>query len=247
MVVGFKNIFGEFKTPWDGKGSMISDNPRIGSSDLMDTGSTISIDFYEYIVSDQQSKPSQWTTINPQIAMGDHIESFRLVTWNIWFDKLEQDLRNSSILQELFSIPSVDIIAIQEATTPFLELIQSDKRIRTGWIITDYRDINYGREISSNWYGNIFLVRKKWIGNIRGWVKMFPTSNQGRFIEVLEISRAETSVVWRSSDERLTVIRFELVVHILSLLERTLKNGNDNPISLDISLPMTTISKEQRP
>lgn len=206
----------------------------------MDPGCTISINFYEYIVSNQKSKPSQWTTIHSQIAMADRIESFRLVTWNIWFDKREQDLRNPCILQELFSIPSVDVIAIQEATTQFLELIQADKKIRTEWVITDYRDINHQRAIPLKWYGDIFLIRKKWIGNIRAWVKMFPTSNQGRFIEVLEISQGETSVVLRSNERRLiTLNRFELVMHILSLLERTLKNGNDNPISLDISLQMT--------
>lgn len=161
----------------------------------MNLGSAISVDFCEYTSSDGPSNPSQWIPVSSPTAIADRIDSFRLVTWNIWFDKLEKNIRNYSILRELFSIPSVDVIALQEVTSYFLELVQKEKIICSEWIITDYRDTKHRRGISENWYGNIFLVRKKWAGNIRGWVKGFPTSSKGRFIEILEIFQGDTSVV----------------------------------------------------
>src|SRR6266496_189804 len=157
----------------------------------MNSESAAPIDFYEYS-SDNALNPPQWSPASSGTAIVDRIDSLHLVTWNIWFDKLEQDIRYSSSLQELLSIPSIDVIAIQEATSEFFELIQADTTIQRDWLFTDYRDANHRIQITENWYGNIFLVRKKWAGNIRGWVKRFPTSSFGRFLVIFEIFQGDT-------------------------------------------------------
>jgi hypothetical protein len=125
----------------------------------------------------------------------DCIDTVRLVTWNIWFDELQHDLRYHSVLDELLTIPLVDVISIQEVTSRFFELLRIDSRVRNDWLMTDYTDDSHRREIPPNWYGNIFLIRKKWAGSIRGWVRKFPTSNRKRFIEIIEIFQEHTSMV----------------------------------------------------
>jgi hypothetical protein len=165
-------------------------NKQIGSG--METELITAIEFYEY--SGDPSK-LQWRPASARGAIADCIKSLGLVTWNVWFDKLEQDTRHSSVLQELTSIPSIDVIALQEATSAFLEIIQTDTTIQSDWLLTDYRDANHRRQIVENWYGSIFLVRRKWAGNIRGSVTKFPTSKLGRFLLTLEIFQGDTSVV----------------------------------------------------
>jgi endonuclease/exonuclease/phosphatase family metal-dependent hydrolase len=152
------------------------------------------VEFYECSFSDS-SKPLQWRPASSRNAVTDRIDSLRLVTWNIWFDKLEQDRRYSSVLKELTSIPSVDVIALQEVTSAFLEMIQVDSIIQKDWLLTDHRDANHRQQITENWYGNIFLVRRKWAGNIRGWVIKFQTSKLGRFLVTVEIFQRDASVV----------------------------------------------------
>ena len=107
------------------------------------------------------SKPLQWRPASSRSAVADRIDSLRLVTWNIWFDKLEQNTRYSSVLKELISIPSVDVIALQEVTSAFLEMIQADITIQRDWLLTDYRDANHrqqtariGTGIFSSYGGN---------------------------------------------------------------------------------------------
>lgn len=150
--------------------------------------------FYEYN-SPYRFEPGQWIPILAHATITDRIDAVRLVTWNIWFDELEQDIRYHFVLDEILSIPLIDIISIQEVTSRFLQLLRMDSRVRKDWLMTDYTDDSHRREIATNWYGNIFLIRKKWAGNIRGWAKSFPTSSKKRFIEIVEIFQENTSVV----------------------------------------------------
>lgn len=152
------------------------------------------IEFYENSSADSP-KLFQWRPASSRGAIVDRIDSLSVVTWNIWFDKLEQDTRYSSVLKELVSIPPIDVIALQEVTPAFLEMIYADITIQRDWLLTDYRDANHRQEIVESWYGNIFLVRRKWARNIRGWVTKFPTSRMGRYLVTLEIFQGDTSVV----------------------------------------------------
>lgn len=162
----------------------------------MSTNPANPILFYEYAPSNSHSAaPSQWIPVSSYDPHLDRISSLRVVTWNIWFDRREQHIRFPAVLAELLSIPLVDVICLQEVTTSFLDLIRADKTIRRDWLITDYTDENHRWEIPPSWYGNIFLVRKVWAGNIRGWVKRFPTSRMGRFALVLEIGKDDECMV----------------------------------------------------
>src|SRR5271170_5271749 len=109
----------------------------------MSTNTAPPILFYEYVSSNSHSPASsQWSPVSSYPPNADRVSSFRVVTWNIWFDRREQYIRFSAVLAELLSIPFVDVICLQEATTSFLELIRGDKTIRRDWLITDYTDEN---------------------------------------------------------------------------------------------------------
>jgi hypothetical protein len=162
----------------------------------MSSGSGTPIIFYEYVPSSTESgESSQWSPVSSHPPCVDPITSLRVVTWNIWFDRRDQRTRFSAVIAELRAMPCIDVICLQEVTTSFLDLIHADAAIRTDWLITDYTDENHRWEIPPSWYGNIVLVRKKWAGNIGGWVKKFPTSTMGRYALVLEISQNDKCVV----------------------------------------------------
>src|SRR5277367_3497841 len=155
----------------------------------MSTYAATPILFYKYVSSNSHSQgSSQWSPVSSYPPNTDRVSSFRVITWNIWFDKREQQIRFPAVLTELLSIPLVDVICLQEVTTSFLDLIREDKSIRRDWLITDYTDESHRGEIVPSWYGNIFLVRKIWAGNIRGWVRKFPSSSMGRFALIMEIT-----------------------------------------------------------
>lgn len=152
------------------------------------------VDLYEY--DSQYSTPdnARWRPIN---FLSESIHSIRLVTWNIWFHRFQQERRFKSVVQELKSLPSVDIIALQEVTKSFLSLLRADKEIQSRWVITECWDDHYQRELQSNiWYRNMFLVRKSWSGFTKASVKRLH-SPMGRFIVTLEISPPDGSVVAR--------------------------------------------------
>jgi hypothetical protein len=123
--------------------------------------------------------------------------TLRLVTWNVWYEAVEQETRFSGFIKEISVIPGpqVDIIALQEVTPQFLHWLQSSDHIQSDWLLTDRWDKSHEAGIPNNWYGIMFLVRKKWAGSVRGWAKRFPTSKQGRFVEMVEIFHDNTSLV----------------------------------------------------
>jgi hypothetical protein len=156
---------------------------------------TTTIPFYEYASKDP-GKP-QWQPVSscsPTVDR-DRIDTLRLLIWNIWFDKLEHNIRFSAVIEEILSIPNLDIAGLQEVTPEFLNLARAHPVIQRDWILTDYEDEQHLRELDPTWYGNVFLVRRKWAGSIRGWVKKFPTSTMKRFVVMLEIFQGDTSVV----------------------------------------------------
>jgi hypothetical protein len=96
------------------------------------------IELYEYATSDSSSaKDSQWQPVTSHSPMTDPIEAIQLATWNVWFDELEQKTRFSAIIEILLSIPSLDIISLQEVTPEFLKLAQRHPSIRANWVLTN--------------------------------------------------------------------------------------------------------------
>lgn len=138
--------------------------------------------------------PSSNTTESPPISV------ITLVTWNVWFDKVGQEARFQGFLKELIALDPVDIVALQEVTLYFVEWLQSSPYIRSNWLLTNRWDQPHEKGIPKNWYGNIFLVRKKWSPCIYGWVKAFPTSKMGRYVALLALCQDGKSVVGTIKD-----------------------------------------------
>jgi endonuclease/exonuclease/phosphatase family metal-dependent hydrolase len=154
-----------------------------------------SIPIYEFSTNDKAGNP-QWLPIASPCPPSprNHISSIRLLTWNIWFDKLSQEQRFSAIIQQIVSLPHLNIAALQEVTPEFIQLAKAHPQIQREWLLTDYTDEEHGTEVEPTWYGNIFLVRKGWEG-LRGWVRKFETSNMKRFVVILEIQNGSESLV----------------------------------------------------
>jgi endonuclease/exonuclease/phosphatase family metal-dependent hydrolase len=162
----------------------------------MNVVSATPIPFYEFS-SDKASEAPKWSPMDLTPDENLAIHGFTLATWNVWFGKLEQDIRFASVVKTLLSL-SADIVCIQEATPGFIEKVFANSDIRRDWVLSDYRDEHHKTEIQGHeeiWYGNMILVQKKWAGNIRGWVKQFPTSKKRRYIVILEIYQGNTGAV----------------------------------------------------
>jgi hypothetical protein len=162
--------------------------------------SSAPIQLYEYVPSINPTKTSgsrkDWCLVSHHPELPAPVTACSVVTWNVWFDKLEQESRFQGALKELLSLPSVDLICLQEVTPQFIEWLQLSADIRAEWLMTDCWDAYHQAEIPPNWYGCIFLVNKKWAGNIRGWVRKFPTSKMGRFVIMAEVFQGHASLVY---------------------------------------------------
>lgn len=159
----------------------------------------IPVDFYEHVFDNASTSQSRWQPVSRSTGSTVCIDEFGIVTWNVWFNELEKQRRFQGFRKELFSFPNVDIVSLQEVTREFLGFLQEDVAIQSDWLMTDTWDISHEREIWPNSYGCIFMVKKKWTGNVRAWVRRFPTSKMGRFVIMAEIFQGDKSVVRRRS------------------------------------------------
>lgn len=169
----------------------------------METSSATPIDFYEHVIPEVRldfatTEDPDWHPIEFKREASDPINSLRIVTWNVWFDKVQQKTRFLGALDELFKLPDVDIVCLQEVTKEFLGWLKSTPEIRADWLVTDRWDADHAREVPENYYGCIFLLRKKWAGNVRAWVQKFPTSKMGRFVVMAEFFQAGKTLVTNS-------------------------------------------------
>ena len=159
-----------------------------------------SVDLYEYTSRYLGKNSIGWRPIKRNSQFTQAVQSIRLVTWNVWFDELDQELRFKSILRKVKSRPLVDIIALQEVTESFFSILRADEDIRLAWILTDPWDDGHQQALhdSDIWYRNMFLVRKTWGKYTRASVNSL-SSMMERFIVTLEISGPNSSVVSRSN------------------------------------------------
>ena len=170
------------------------------------------IRFYEYSTS--ADGQSLWSPIPSNVVENcSPITRLGIATYNVWFDKVEKRTRFEAVLRELISIPAIDLVSLQEVTEEFLHWLQESPEIQAHWVLTNCWDSEHQREIPPNWYGCMLLVTKRWAGNVRGWVKRFPTSKMGRFVVMAEIFQNGSSLVlfgWFS----LLIFRFALPMRI---------------------------------
>lgn len=167
----------------------------------MQTSSATPISFYEHLapqapVDESSTQDAQWHPIKCAPESEEPIISIKVVTWNIWFDKVEQRKRFEAALKELLAIPELDIVCLQEVTKEFLGWLQSASKIRADWILTDRWDVDHFRETEETWYGCMFLVNRKWRGNVRAWVQKFPTSKMKRFVIMAEFFQGDETMVF---------------------------------------------------
>eukprot|EP00933_Yihiella_yeosuensis_P057751 TRINITY_DN57794_c0_g1_i1.p1 TRINITY_DN57794_c0_g1~~TRINITY_DN57794_c0_g1_i1.p1 ORF type:complete len:325 (-),score=62.66 TRINITY_DN57794_c0_g1_i1:49-1023(-) len=76
----------------------------------------------------------------------------RVVTWNVWFDSLQQYLRANALMKEVLrEVP--DVICLQEVLPGFLESLRKSEALRAAYHISPF-------EIAG--YGSVMLVRSDW-------------------------------------------------------------------------------------
>jgi endonuclease/exonuclease/phosphatase family metal-dependent hydrolase len=156
---------------------------------------------YEYAPNGTSSaNDSQWQATATHNLSTDPINVIQLATWNIWFDELEQKTRFTAVLEMILSIPSLDIVSLQEVTPSFLDLAQKHHSIQSEWVMTDCWDTEHQKERQGSGKGNIFLIKKRWASNIRAWVKKFPTSTMERFVVILDMFQGDASLVRSHED-----------------------------------------------
>jgi len=159
---------------------------------MEETGTKINL--YEY--QSAEAQPSWRPLASNAIRFSGSITGLRIITFNVWFDNLEKRIRFDGVIRELLSIPSVDVISLQEVTEEFLEWLQETPEIQSDWLLTNCWDADHERELRHpNWYGCILLVTKRWAGNVRGWIKRFPTSKMRRFVVMAEVFQNGKSLV----------------------------------------------------
>lgn len=75
----------------------------------------VSKDWQRYLVGEQR------TVIN----------SLTLMTWNVWYERVEEKFRHREILHQIHLLrQEVDVIALQEVTQKFLSELRSDESIQ---------------------------------------------------------------------------------------------------------------------
>jgi tyrosyl-DNA phosphodiesterase 2 len=80
-----------------------------------------------------------------------------ILTWNVWFG-LEKPVRRWTRLLDDVASLRPDLIAFQEVTVPFLEMLRKESWVRRSYEISDPR----GEEISS--YGSVIVSRYPILG-----------------------------------------------------------------------------------
>ena len=151
--------------------------------------------FYEYAATDDKWQPHNAVDNN---RTGKNVVSHRLslMTWNIWYEPVEDKLRFQGILNQIYRVTQeVDVIALQEVTPRFLAALQSNQYIQQHWLITDRWDDAHQKVLRDNGYGVMFLVNRALEINIEAWIAPFPTSKTGRYAQLLEMKTDDLNLV----------------------------------------------------
>jgi len=110
--------------------------------------------------------------------------SFKVCTWNIWFDHIHQEERINNAMNEL-QLQQPEVICLQEVTKPMLHFVFNHP------ICVDY-NVLYDQH-STESYGEVFLLRRdRPVTNF--YSIPFRDSNMGRRIYVLDTEMCQTRV-----------------------------------------------------
>lgn len=116
------------------------------------------------------------------------IRDLTLMTWNVWYEPVEEKLRHREILNQIDLLKEkVDVIALQEVTQRFLTELLRDESLQQHWLITDRWDNAHRKVLPENGYGIMFLVNRAMELNIETSVVAFPKSKSGRYAQLLEM------------------------------------------------------------
>jgi hypothetical protein len=150
-------------------------------------------------LSDSRSPRRQWNALRLDEQLSSESSGptspFTIATWNVWFTRMAQKTRFHAIIRELLETPELDMVSLQEVTKEFLKCLMSTPEILKDWMWTFCWDRDHRHETHQQRYGNIVLVKRKWIFNVRAWVQRFPTSTMNRYVTMVEFFQGDQALV----------------------------------------------------
>ena len=116
--------------------------------------------------------------------------SFRILTWNIWFETLYKEERTTALIETIKSLnPLPDVCCFQECTAGFERQLQADDWWRTTWAMTKCADQFAVTHFS---YGTMVFARRELIEKmefkVKAWFEPWEVSQTGRGLLVLELT-----------------------------------------------------------
>jgi endonuclease/exonuclease/phosphatase family metal-dependent hydrolase len=148
---------------------------------------TTPVPFYEYVETSDDWRPYS-RTVYPKTGDNVSVRGLTLMTWNVWYEPMEENLRHREIFNRIHqAAEEVDVIALQEVTPRFLAELQYEKFVRRQWLITNRWDDAHRKALRENGYGIMFLVNRALEVSVESSVAPFPTSKPGRYGQLLEI------------------------------------------------------------
>ena len=127
--------------------------------------------------------------------------SFRVLTWNIWFENLLQRQRTSALIATVKSLdPLPDVCCFQECTSPFERQLEDDDWWRKTWAMTKCAD---QFAVTGFHYGTMIFVRRELVEKMgfkaRAWFEPFEISPTGRGLLIVELTppKSKHPVGWR--------------------------------------------------
>jgi endonuclease/exonuclease/phosphatase family metal-dependent hydrolase len=143
--------------------------------------------FYEFTSS------KDWQPCRPTSRIRTNVDVRRLtvMTWNVWYEPVEDKLRYREILNQIHKAEDLDVIALQEVTPRFLSELRCDEYVRRHWLITNRWDEVHGNVLRENGYGIMFLVNRTLEVNVEASIMSFPTSKSGRYAQLVEMKTGD--------------------------------------------------------
>ena len=146
-----------------------------------------------------------------------------VVTYNVWFDPLEQKRRWQALLDDV-ARRDADVIAFQEVTRPFLAMLTGQRWVRDGYVLSDGHGQTFGR------YGVVLLIRAS-LPIVRLFQHEMP-SQMGRTLVVVDLASgfAVATIHLESlpPSRRYRDIQFAIAVDILDEFEHAILMGDMN-------------------
>lgn len=150
----------------------------------------VPVAFYEF-ASSKGWQPYRASRVHTNVG----IRRFTLMTWNVWYESVDDRLRYREILDQIHKAGELDVIALQELTPKLLTELRSDEFVRKHWLITDRWDDAHRNVLRENGYGVMFLVNRTLGVDVNSSIAAFPTSKSGRYAQLVEIKTGDQILV----------------------------------------------------